>query len=259
MTVWSAGVNWHEPAAHATRYDRALGAANSAVLVRPDEEPVLVVGHANGFLSLWSARALPALSMLETVDVRSEQPTNPWGLHNVRSLAALDDRRIICGSEDGLLSVVIVPSGEVLTQTVSNPRAHRGINAIALSKAGDLLVANCSVGRDDSNLWYFTLDASDPRPKPELRDHANLRVNPEAPQVFNFSTVWAIGDAESRFFCSTEEGALWMGGVAERELGLLGYQQVTSPLGSALSFAPDGRLVLVSHDLYEFRVPWPSG
>ena len=45
-----------------------------------------------------------------------------------------------------------------------------------------------------------------------------------------------------------------MGCIESNRLRLYGYEPFNSPLGSALSFAADGRLVLVSHDIYELRV-----
>jgi len=43
-----------------------------------------------------------------------------------------------------------------------------------------------------------------------------------------------------------------MGTVANSQLSVIGYQEVTSPLGSALAYNASGRLVLVSFNLYEF-------
>jgi hypothetical protein len=109
-------------------------------------------------------------------------------------------------------------------------------------------VANCSVGPDDHNLWYYSLDGG----KIELRDQKNLKIDPAAPQTFNFCTIWARYKDGVCFFSSTEEGALWMGTENGGKLSLLGYQAVTSPLGSALAFNAGGQLIMASHDLYEF-------
>lgn len=84
---------------------------------------------------------------------------------------------------------------------------------------------------------------------------ANLTLRPKAEQVFNFDVVAeAIAGGPTTFFCSTEEGALWMG---ELELGgglsLLGSEIVTGQLGSALCI-DGGRLALASYDLKEFRL-----
>jgi WD40 repeat protein len=176
-----------------------------------------------------------ALTAGETLDLRNPKPVNPWGLHNIRAVQPYADRFAVTGSEDGYICVVDVMEWTILSQTVYNASAQRGINSVALSPTGDLLVANCAVGAQDSNLWYFTLDQN---LLPRLSDHVNLRVAPTAAQVFNFS--------------STEEGALWMGSVSGGKLDVAGYDQVTSPLGSALGYQAGGQLALVSHDLYEY-------
>lgn len=112
-------------------------------------------------------------------------------------------------------------------------------------------MANCSVGPDDKNLWYYRIDPDDW--SITLRDSAQLKVNPSAPQVFNFCTIWGEYEQGLCWFGSTEEGTLWMGTVANDEtLSIFGYQEVTSPLGSTLAFNVRGRLAMVSYNLYEF-------
>lgn len=250
IAVW-VGYNaqWQSITSRLFAYPPALGAANTATLTSGGS--LLVVGHANGYMTTWGVGG--NLTLQRVVDVRNPRPVNPWGLHNVRGVADLGNGLVVGGSEDGYLSVVYAPSGQIVSQTVYNPAAQRGINAIALDASGNLLVANCAVGPTDRNLWYFTI--SPQSPKPVLRASVNLRVNPNAPQVFNFSTVWG---SSSRFgpcwFSSTEEGALWMGTVSAQAgtLNVYGYQTVTTPLGSALGYRAGGDLVLASYDLYEF-------
>lgn len=41
--------------------------------------------------------------------------------------------------------------------------------------------------------------------------------------------------------------------TAGRRVSMIGYQQVTAPLGSALAFASNGNLALIAYDLYEFK------
>ncbi|WP_394823581.1 hypothetical protein [Pendulispora albinea] len=235
-------------------YDPKLGVANSADSFALGSWLYLVVGHANGYVSIWSGDPTRCnLSLLTTVDVRAEHPVNPWNLHNVRGVAWLRstgaEGAVVTGSEDGNLCVVRVPDGKILSTTVYNPAAQRGINSIAAYPPA-LLVANCSVGSDDKNLWYYEIDLGSWAI--HLRDSVNLRVNPAAPQVFNFCTVWGRYRDDLCFFSSTEEGALWMGTIENSKLSLLGYQEVTSSLGSALAFNVSGQLVMVSYNLYEF-------
>jgi hypothetical protein len=107
------------------------------------------------------------------------------------------------------------------------------------------------VGANDSNLWYYYIDEADW--SINLLDHTNLKVNPDAPQVFNFDVIWSRYSGGTCFFSSTEEGALWMGTIADARLSIIGYQTVTTPLGSALAYGTNGNLVLVSYNLYEFQ------
>jgi hypothetical protein len=143
-----------------------------------------------------------------------------------------------------------VPDGKIVYRAVFNASAHRGINSIA-PRGRDLLVANCSVGSQDKNLWYFRMNFD--APAIEFKDSVDLKVNPHLPQAFNFCVVWGKFDRGVCWFSSTEEGALWMGTVtANKRLSIMGYHEVTSPLGSALAFNATGRLVMVSFNLYEF-------
>jgi hypothetical protein len=144
----------------------------------------------------------------------------------------------VSGSEDGYISVLSLPDGKVMSQTVYNPGAQRGINSVA-AFGQNLLIANCSVGPSDKNLWYYWIDGDNFSVK--LKDSKDLRVNPSAPQVFNFCTIWGIFQDRVGFFASTEEGALWVGSVeSNQRLSVIGYQNVFGSLGSALAFNSNG-------------------
>ncbi|MEU7042522.1 WD40 repeat domain-containing protein [Streptomyces varsoviensis] len=254
---------WHSPRgdwsdlcpAGTFPYDPALGVATSGQGVRAGSPGTLVVGHSSGHVSLWDYDpARRRLRFARSVDVRNPHPVNPWGLHDVQATEVLSDAGgtayVVTGSEDGYVCVLQVPSGRIMSQTVFNPAAQRGINS--LSVRGDaLLVANCSVGPQDHNLWYFTV--SQQTWQPVLRARANLLVDPQRPQAFNFSTTWGAYADGPCWFASTEEGALWMGTATPAALNVIGYQEVTSPLGSALGYrGGPGRLAMVAYDLYEF-------
>ncbi|HEV2999454.1 MAG TPA: hypothetical protein VGW75_01850 [Solirubrobacteraceae bacterium] len=250
LAVWTAADGqWRSISPKVYPYSSAFGAANSGVLMSGGS--LLVVGHANGFMTTWRVSG-GGLALQAAVNVQNPKPVNPWNLHNVRGVADAGSGLVVGGSEDGFLSVVYAATGAIVSQTVYNASAQRGINAIALDRGGNLLVANCAVGPADSNLWYFTLTAS--APKPVFRSSVNLRVNPNAPQVFNFSTIWANAASGPCWFSSTEEGALWMGTVnaSTGAIVVYGYETVTSPLGSALAYQAGGDLVLASYDIYEF-------
>lgn len=259
VLVWgSVSGNWTDLTVAATlTYDPSLGVANSGATVSSNGMPTLVIGHANGFVSVWQ-RAVGTgsnWSLAHTIDVRAAQPVNPWGLHNVRGVAAvaLGDGQgyVITGSEDGNLTVIRVSDGIVLSTTVYNPAAQRGINSLAVM--GDLLlVANCAVGAADSNLWCYTIDPNGWTITPT--DKTTLRIDPNAAQVFNFDVIFAALDgAPIQFFCSTEEGALWMGEVVPGGmLSIIGYNFIgTANLGSALCISGT-RIAATGYDLHEY-------
>lgn len=257
LLVWgSASGDWTDLSIAATlSYDTSLGVANSGATVSSNGMSSLVVGHANGFVTIWQPLTGPSWSLAKTIDVRAAKPVNPWGLHNVRGVAAvaLGDAQgyVVTGSEDGNLTVIRVSDGAILSTTVYNPAAQRGINSLAMM--GDLLlVANCAVGAADSNLWCYTIDPNGWTVT--LTDKATLRIDPDAAQVFNFDVVFAALDcAPIRFFCSTEEGALWMGEVVTGgTLSIAGYEMIgTANLGSALCISGT-RIAATAYDLHEY-------
>lgn len=261
IAVWRPNPAWDRlELVSQLRYEANWGAAVSGDAFAHDGGVCLAVGHANGFVSFWCGSAAgDDLALVGSSDVRSSHPANPWSLQHVRGLAAIEragaPTRVVTGSESGDLCVLSVPDGRLLARKRYNDTAQRGINAIAVS-GDDVLVANCAVGPDDHNLWLFRHDPESSALTP--RDAVNLRINPDAAQVFNFCVTWAE-DAEGRcFFASTEEGALWMGRVAEDRIALVGHQRVTAPLGATLAYAGNGNLAFVAYDLYEFNTHPPT-
>jgi hypothetical protein len=257
MIVWrSPSGSWKDlQQLSVLNYDSTFGDANSGGSFSIGTTLYLIVGHANGYVTIWSGKVDgTGLALVTSVNVQSSHPVNPWNLYNVRGVAPIfwtdTTGYVVTGSEDGDLCVIEIPSGSILSRTVYNPTAQRGINSIA-TLGQNLLVANCSVGSEDKNLWYYWINSDDW--SITLRDSTNLKVNPDAPQVFNFDVIWALYSKGICFFSSTEEGALWMGTITSgQEFSVFGYQTVTTPLGSALAFAVNGYLVLVSYNLYEF-------
>jgi WD40 repeat protein len=256
VVIWnSPSGNWTDLCAAATlQYDPSLGVANSAECFSLGSTLYLVIGHANGFLSIWaSTTSSTSFQFQKSINLQNPNPTNPWGIHNIRGVSLMFSLNqtgyLVTGSEDGFLSVVSVPDGTILSQTVYNPKAQRGINSVA-ALGQNLLVANCAVGPSDNNLWYYWVDGNNW--SVTLRAATNLRVNPNAPQVFNFSAIWGIFNQQVGFFSSTEEGALWAGLVSNTGLTVLGYQNVFGSLGSALAWNITGDLAVVNYNLYEF-------
>jgi len=247
-------------------YDSTFGAANSGVLVPAPEARYFVVGHANGYATIWrEQRETSNWLLLESADIRAANPVNPWGLHNIRGIDIVSRGQsplvVVAGSEDGDLTLIEVPTAKVISKTCYNPAAERGINALAMDGTR-LLVANCAVGATDGNLWAYAVDSAAGRIT--LTDAVNLAVDATAPQVFNFDVVWGAGPAHSRaFFSSTEEGILWVGMVSGvGKLSVLGNVPATRAvghgqllnLGSAVCISRD-RLSVANYDISEFMIP----
>jgi len=259
IALWYSGApGWAKVSPVTTLgYDPAYGVANSGAVVQVDGRSWLVVGHANGCVTVWSAAGPVSWSFVTVADVRSAHPVNPWGLANVRAVGVLPAAAgfgfVLTGSEDGNLTVVRIPDGRIMSAAAYNPSATRGINSLAV--CGDsVLVANCAVGPSDCNLWAFRVDPQSWGISNTAK--ANLVVDPAQPQVFNFDVVWAArDDGQMTFFCSTEEGALWMGEMtADGGLEIQGHEIITAKLGSALC-RQDARLAVVGYDLRQFRMP----
>ncbi|MFD0686184.1 hypothetical protein [Actinomadura fibrosa] len=249
LVVWTSGPGWRSLRPRIVPYEPRLGVATSAHIVEHSGHRALCVGHTTGWLSIWSVGSGGGIAFRDALDLRNPSPVNPWDLHDIRAVKPFDGGKAVTGSEDGYVCVIDVPAARVLSRTVFNPSAQRGINDLDV-QGDDLLVVNCSVGKDDDNLWWFALDRGTWRPA--LKGRANLLVDERRPQAFAFNVVWAAYPPGRCWFVSTEEGALWMG-TADAALDVIGYQAVTSPLGSALGWNTDpGRLALVSYDLYEF-------
>ncbi|MGI8664539.1 MAG: hypothetical protein ACR2N4_00650 [Jatrophihabitans sp.] len=253
IALWQApGGDWTKlKLVNTVSYDPSLGYASAGAFVGAGGTKTLVVGHINGFLSLWNyAPSTRTLTFLRSVNVQNPNPTNPFSDHTMEDVVVADAAGsvVAAGSEDGYVTMMHVPSGTILSQTVFNPIAQRGINALSI-QGNRLLVANCSVGQADYNLWYYSINKS--TWAITLLDKRNLVIDTSLPQVFNFDVVWGRNAGAPCWFASTEEGTLWMGDLNGNSLNPIGYEQLTGPLGSALDYQ-DGKLVMVAYDIYQF-------
>jgi len=253
--VWAAGkADWsdlHE--AGRLVFDPSLGVANSGAVMTVGESRFLAMGHAEGWLSIWRQTARTAWEHMSAVNVRSPKPTNPFNMFNVRSVAVLVSDQscafVLTGSEDGNLTVIRLPDGVIVNAVVYNPEAQRGINSLAF-KNGVVLVANCAVGASDHNLWAYQVDPS--AWTLQCVGKANLVADPSAQQVFNFDVVFTDG-ADGDFFCSTEEGLLWMGRCSARDgLTISGNHSLGSHALGAAICVQAGELIAVAYDIHEF-------
>jgi len=189
-------------------------------------------------------------------------------MHNIRGVALLEDpavrnactRQVVTGSENGLLCVVEVPTGKVLSKTVYNTCAQRGINAIAVT-GNHVAVANCAVGANDPNFWYFAVDRSNFQPV--MRSKHSLVADAARTQVFNFDVAWCLyedaGSSKVGVLASTEEGYLWLVRLDRgSEMSVVGKQKITSPLGCAIALNSRGQLAVSAYDLYNFQLATPK-
>ncbi|MET4320759.1 hypothetical protein [Bradyrhizobium sp. WSM1417] len=222
-------------------YDPSFGTANSGLSLAVAGQDYLVSGHEGGYILFWAKMADGTFNLAKAVDARSKStPANPWGLRNIRGLAAWRNY-ILTGSEDGDIVALSVPDGDEHFRLRYNDKAQRGINNISV--LGDLLlVANCAVGSSDKNLWLFDLSSG----TPVLSDAESLAVDLSKSQVFDFDAVLVNGTNGPIFFSSTEEGILWEGEVRSGQLVVTGITKSSPEGGSIIARAPDGDLIAVA-------------
>lgn len=254
LVVWDLSAAGLASPSAILNYDPAIGAANSGALIDSHHPPLLVTGHASGWLLVWEADSeVRRFTLVRAIDVRSPDPVpSPYRLYNVRAVHAWHDVAVLTGGEDGDLCLVDVVAGHILCRHRYNPTAQRGINDVALLD-GVALVGACSVGFADSNTWAFTLR----RPANiEPLAHVDLTVEPGRAQTFNFSVELARAKGHVLFFCATEEGLLWGGELRGDVLAPLAQFRVSSGLGAAISIQPGGTiLAVVGDNVHRFRVP----
>lgn len=262
MVLWTSPAGTFEDLTimQTLQYDSTYGIANCATAENIGNILYVMTGHENGYLLIWQATINGAtltspLSYVTAVDLTSANPVNPWHLQNIRGVSWLfsNDQsiQVVTGSENGEVCIVDVPTGTVLSRTVFNPNAKRGINAISLA-GQNLLVANCSVGSADKNLWYYWINSDDW--SITLRDAVNLIVDKTLPQVFNFDVSWGWYTGGLCFYSATQEGQLWMGTfVNNQSLSIIGNDKVAvADLGAALA-AGGGSLAYIAYNVAQFQ------
>lgn len=137
-------------------YDVKLGAVESGTMVSTEKGPLLVTGHAQGYIATWSI-AGGLIKPLNQMLTRSPNPiASAYQLWDVRGIVPWKNGLVVAGGEDGDLILFDALRSQVLARIPYNQNAQRGINSLCLT--GDLLlVANCSVGTADKNLWLYRL------------------------------------------------------------------------------------------------------
>jgi WD40 repeat protein len=233
-------------------YDEAFGVANDGTTTTVGGVDYFVSGHANGYLLVWKVEGGgDNFTLVHTLDLRSPDPIpSPFPIKNIRGVERWEPGYVVTGSEDGDICLINVVEGSVAARMRYNASAQRGVNDI--DTCGDYLVlANCSVGPDDKNLWLYRIRGDGF----ELLDSTNLEVEASLDQVFNFCVDQAtVGDSQY-FFAATQEGVVWVGTVDGGRIKVLGKQTVSTRFGAALAYEPGSRLLAVAGDnLHLFEV-----
>jgi hypothetical protein len=250
LSVWRKHADKRFEQSGTQLYDVKFGAANSGAALSVGDENWFVSGHESGHMLIWKRRSNTKFTLMKSIDLRSSHPIPAqYPLKNIRDLVRWRDHYLIAASEDGDLVAVDIPSGAEIFRHRYNVDAKRGINDIAV--IGDwLLVANCAVGADDRNLWLFDLSGGTPR----LSDSANLVVDTQRSQTFNFEVEFIGQSNNPGFFSSTEEGVLWRGEIKDGQLILSGVTKVSSEGGAVLDKAPStDMLAAAAHQILLFK------
>lgn len=255
LALWTAQGQLFAPKA-TLAFDPQYGTADSGAIVNSHGDTWLVTGHEQGEVLIWKIDN-GTVSYVKAISIRSSNPIpSPYQLWNVRGIVPWQDHFVLTGSEDGDIVLVSVPDGSIKQRIRYNPSAQRGINALAIS--GDLLLlANCSVGSADKNLWLYRVSNN----SINLLDSTNLDKAPGLPQVFDFSVSFARKDKADYFLASTEEGLLWLGKISGDKLQTLTNTTVAPNGGAALSVDTSTlSIVAAAFDVRLFTlVDGPSG
>ena len=231
-------------------YDAKYGVAVSATTVRSKEGEYMAVGHAEGYLSFWQLQA-ETLKMERAVSLRSPKPIE-WQFQSwhIRGVAGAGAGRLATASEDGDICLVSVPEGKVLTRQRYNPTAQRGLNAVAVCD-NLLAVVNCSIGKEDRNLWLFQIERDSLQPV----DSINLIKDTSRDQVFAFSVGMVKYAKGISFLASTEEGLIWLGHLDGNKFHVDGELKVDCEGGAALAIEEDPLTILsAAHDVQLFTL-----
>lgn len=257
LAIWnSPSGNWDDLSLAGTpTYPAQYGVANCGVACGTASGAWLVTGHESGYLLIWECSSMSAPQLQQAVDLtNTTNPTNPWGLQNIRGAAlwamAVGNAFVVTGSENGDICIVDVPGGNVISRTCYNPSAQRGINTISMHDDW-LLVGNCAVGPQDKNLWAYQISADGTQVT--NTSSTNLVIDTSLPQVFNFSiSNGTLSSSTWSWFAATEEGALWMGGLdSQGQISTVGYEQVSAKVGAATAFHDD-ELVVAAFNVHTF-------
>ena len=254
LALWVEQNGLSRPVQH-LEYSSELGVANSGVTFNSGGKTWLVTGHEQGYVAIWELRAEKPV-FIRAVSLRSPSPvSSPYRLWNIRGVAFWKNGIIVTGSEDGDLALLRIPEGVVLSRTRFNQSALRGINSISVR--GDyLVVANCSVGPSDKNMWLYRIDQDHIVPL----DSANLEKQTSRPQVYNFGVELISLNKSIYFLASTEEGLIWIGTIDGNHLKVYGDTEVAPLTGGAAAIATrdDGEVAAAALDIELLKVQFQN-
>ena len=226
-------------------YGAGVGVAESGAVITDKQQRFLISGHAEGFIVVWNVDG-DRLRFVRKVSLRSQNPiSSPYKLWNIRAIVPLPGGKVVTGSEDGDIVLYDVLSDKTLARMRYSASAQRGINSLSIMD-DYLLLANCSVGSSDKNLWLYKVAADKFLPL----DAVNLVQDTSRKQVFDFSTQFTRFESSIYFLASTEEGLVWLGRVSNDKLETLNSLKLVDTGGAALATAPDSGVVsAVAYDI----------
>jgi hypothetical protein len=252
MALWKRSlVNGPLSFAQNLPYDPKFGTANSATVATMNGDIRLISGHENGFVLIWRRSAGgDSFELVHALDVHSPKPiSSPIPLRNARGLVAWKDDYVIAGSEDGDLVGISLSEMREAFRIRYNATAQRGINSLSLLRNW-LLVANCSVGTADKNIWLFDLSSGEP----VIHDSENLILDTQRSQVFNFDAILVDFGGTPGFYSSTEEGLLWQGKIDGDQLVISGVTRIATDGGAILrEYSHGDMLAAAAYQIWLFK------
>lgn len=214
-------------------FDETYGSIDSALFHKAAATPQLITGHSNGYLLIWSYLN-HTLHLENVIDLRSNQPIDsPYPLLNIRKIVPWKNGIVITGSEEGDLCMVDCNSCQLLYRQRYNPNAKRGINDLAISN-DLLLLANCSLGPSDQNLWLYRIE----KDRFIYLDATHLIADRSRQQVFNFNVALLSNQNNTYFLSSTGENLIWHGVIENESFKKMKFQKNSLNGGAVLAVHP---------------------
>jgi len=219
-------------------YDHDFGKATSGCLVQIEHRQILVTGHEKGAILLWEAFDQD-LFFLSSLHMQTTHPMpNSLNLFHIRDIVPWEKNHIITASEDGDICLIDIASKKIIHRQRYDSNASRGINHLALH-GNYLLLANCPSDFSEKNLWLYKIDDD----RFIAIDSKNLILDKAVKRAYSFDVEFIQRQDALYFFCSTEEGLLWLGRVQDDTLFLLNHTPINPKGGAVLAINPKKNLL----------------